>query len=123
MNQTFHQCRSLLSVPEFDTSSTTNVSNLFNDCPTLQSIPALDFSAVTDVGDIFGNSRSLANISITGMAKTFSVQNCRLSAAELDYIYTNLATVTSETITVTGNYGTAADDPSIATAKNWTVTG
>jgi hypothetical protein len=29
----------------------------------------------------------------------------------------------ARTITVTGNYGTASDTPSIATAKGWTVTG
>jgi hypothetical protein len=45
-----------------------------------------------------------------------------LSGAALDEIYTNLATVVGKTIIVTGNYGTASDDPTIATAKGWTVT-
>ena len=49
--------------------------------------------------------------------------NGTLSATALNEIYTNLATVTTQTITVSGNYGTASDNPSIATAKNWTVTG
>ena len=44
-------------------------------------------------------------------------------ALKLNEIYSNLETVTGKTITVTGNYGTASDNPSIATAKGWTVTG
>jgi hypothetical protein len=37
-------------------------------------------------------------------------------------LYTSLQTV-ARTITVTGNWGTASDNPAIATAKGWTVTG
>jgi hypothetical protein len=51
------------------------------------------------------------------------VASCKLSATKLNEIYSNLKTVTGKTITVTGNYGTASDDPSIAIAKGWTVTG
>jgi hypothetical protein len=58
-----------------------------------------------------------------GPKYTFTVANLQLSAAALDEIYTNLPSVTTQTITVTGNYGTASDTPSIATAKGWTVTG
>jgi hypothetical protein len=65
----------------------------------------------------------LSQIKATGIKFTFSVANCKLSAAALNEIYTNLATVTSQTITVSGNHGTNADDPTIATAKGWTVTG
>jgi hypothetical protein len=60
------------------------------------------------------------------MKVSVSFANCKLSAADLNEIYTNLADLTGltgQTITVTGNYGTAGDDPTIATAKNWTVTG
>jgi len=46
----------------------------------------------------------------------------RHAAAQLDEVYTNLPSVTA-TIVVTGNYGTSADDPTIATGKGWTVTG
>jgi hypothetical protein len=40
----------------------------------------------------------------------------------LNNLYTSLQTA-ARTITVTGNWGTASDNPSIATAKGWTVTG
>jgi hypothetical protein len=47
-----------------------------------------------------------------------------LAAAELNTIYTNLGTaVGSQTITVTGNWGTTGDDTTIATNKGWTVSG
>jgi hypothetical protein len=54
---------------------------------------------------------------------TFSVASCNLSSSALNEIYTNLPTVSGQTITVSGNYGTAGDDPTIATAKGWTVSG
>jgi len=54
---------------------------------------------------------------------TFSVAACSLSSAALDEIYTSLPTVTAETITVSTNFGIAADNPAIATGKGWTVVG
>lgn len=60
---------------------------------------------------------------MTGCGYSISYAGCALSAAALNEIYTNLGTVTGQTITVTGNYGISGDDPTIATAKGWTVTG
>ena len=36
---------------------------------------------------------------------------------------TGTVTPAALTVTVTGNWGTATDNPTIATAKGWTVTG
>jgi hypothetical protein len=72
---------------------------------------------------MFNSCNSLARIEASDFRFTFTVANCKLSAAALDEIYTNLPTVTGQTITVSGNYGIAGDDPTIATAKGWTVTG
>ncbi len=60
---------------------------------------------------------------MNGTKESISYASCRLSAEALNDIYTGLATVTAKTITVTGNYGVTGDDPTIATAKGWTVTG
>jgi hypothetical protein len=49
------------------------------------------------------------------------VASCNLSATNLNTIYTSLPTVTSQTISRTGNIGSGSDNTSIATAKNWTV--
>ena len=119
-------CRSLQTVPLFNTAAVTIMSNMFNNCSSLQTVPALNASAVTssaNLGNIFTTCPSLSRIAATGFKYTFSVAICKLSAAALDEIYTNLPTVTGQTITVSGNWGTATDNPSIATAKGWTVTG
>ena len=126
MSYMFSNCPSLQTVPLFNTASVNNMSTMFNNCYSLQTMLALNTTAVTDgtnfVG-MFANCNSLSRIQAKNFRFTFSVANCKLSAAALNEIYTNLPTVTGQTITVTGNYGTAADNPSIATAKGWTVTG
>jgi hypothetical protein len=71
----------------------------------------------------FSTCTSLSRIRATGIRFTFTLASLKLSATALNEIYTNLPTVTGQTITVSGNYGTTGDDPTIATAKGWTVTG
>ena len=124
MQSMFQGCVSLVTVPFFDTSSVTTVVNMFN-TSNVNSIPAYDFSSVSSSSNLaaFANVFSIARIEATGLNYTFSVINCNLSSAALDELYTNLPTVVGQTITVTGNYGVDADDPTIATAKGWTVTG
>ena len=119
----FNSCSSLQTVPAFNTASVTNMINMFNACRSLQTVPAFNTASVTNMSSMFNSCSSLSNIDITNMKVSFSVVNCKLSADRLNEIYTNLATVTGQTITVTGNYGTATDNPAIATAKGWTVTG
>jgi surface protein len=124
--QMFQECFNLSTLPAIDTSSVTSMSQMFRNCHTLSNLPALDASSATSsssYGGMFDNCNSLASNGFTGHKFTFSVQNNKMSAAALDTLYTNLATVVGQTITVTGNYGTAADDPTIATNKGWTVTG
>jgi len=65
----------------------------------------------------------MTRIKTTGMKYSFNISETELNSAELDEVYTNCATVTGQTITVTGCRGTNADDPTIATAKGWTVVG
>lgn len=72
---------------------------------------------------MFASCPSLKVGALAGTAATISYLNCQLSATELNNIYTNLGTVVGQTITVTGNYGNTGDNPAIATAKGWTVTG
>jgi surface protein len=126
MSGMFSGCNNLQTVPLFNTAAVTNMSFMFNSCNSVAAIPALTTTAVTSSGNfntIFGSCNSLSRIEAKDFRFTFSVASCKLSATALNEIYTNLPTVTSQTITVTGNYGTAADNPAIATAKGWTVTG
>ena len=54
---------------------------------------------------------------------TMDISRNKLGPVELDEIYTNLPTKTGQTLTVTNNWGTTSDNPSIATAKGWVVVG
>ena len=150
MNSMFNGCTALQYIPLFNTSSVTSMSSMFNGCTSLKSVPALNTSLVSAFSSIvtacqslndfnitsagaatassgyntmFSSCTSLSKITTTGFKFTFTVTACKLSPAALDAIYTGLATVTGQTITVTNNWGTASDTPSIATAKGWTVTG
>lgn len=126
MNSTFAYCRLLESVPDLDTTLVTSMSGLFNNCQCLREVPDLYMNAPTSssgYSNIFGACSSLSRIRAKEFRWTFSVANCNLGPTELNEIYTNLPTVTGQTITVSGNWGTATDDPTIATAKGWTVTG
>lgn len=118
----FQACYSLKSIPTYNTSAATNMSSMFFYCYSLQTIPALDCSASTNMGNFARDCFGLKRCEATGIKRT-TWFNATLGPDELNEIYTNLATVTGQTITVTGNYGTASDNPSIATAKGWTVTG
>jgi hypothetical protein len=126
MSGMFRNCRTLTTVPLLNMVAAINVSNMFNGCSSLTRLPALNLAAVSssaNAGGFITNCLSLSSAAFTGLRFTFSVASCRLSATALNQIYTNLPTVTGQTITVTGNYGTTGDTPSIATAKGWTVSG
>jgi surface protein len=128
MNGIFASCFSLrdLNITGWDTSAVTNATNMFTSCFALDKIPALNLSAVNTItGQAFcGSSSSLTIMQATGINVSVNMANCMFGATALNEIYTNLsANGTGKTITVTGNYGTASDNPSIATAKGWTVTG
>ena len=123
MSSMFMTCYALQSIPAFNTSSVTNMTTMLNACRSLPIIPAFVTNAVTVATDMFLGSLDIARSLITGMPVDHSYLNCNLSATALNEIYTNLPVVVGKTITVTGNYGVAGDDPTIATAKGWTVVG
>jgi surface protein len=125
MSAMFQNCTVLKTVPAFNPALATNVANLFENCRALVTIPAINFNSVTTLAttSMFLTCTNISAIKMINMRNTFSVASLKLSGAALDEIYTNLPTITSRTITVTGNYGTTTDTPSIATAKGWAVTG
>jgi surface protein len=126
MNGMFQSCVSLTTVPLFNTAAVTNMSLMFFNCGVLQAVPAFNTAAVpasSGFNSMFTSTPNIRRIQATPFRFTFSVGSCKLSAAALNEIYTNLPSVTSQTITVSGNYGTASDNPAIATAKGWAVSG
>ena len=126
MSSMFSSCYALASVPLFNTAAVTTMNGMFNGCSNLTTVPALVTTAVTsstNFTNMFFSCPSLSSIKAKNFRFTFTVGNCKLSSTALNEIYTNLPTVTGQTITVSGNYGTTGDTPSIATAKGWTVSG
>ena len=124
--QMFQNCTSLATVPLFNTAAVTNIQSMFTGCTSLSSVPTLNVSAVSSSGNftnMFNDCNSLSRIQAANFNYTFSVANCKLGATELNEIYTNLPVAVGQTITVSNNVGTTGDNPAIATAKGWTVTG
>ena len=120
----FNGCPSLQSVPALNTANGTNFSSMFYNCFSLQSAPALNTANGTNFASMFQYCYSLQSAALNGTRYSIDYSNAMLSPAELDAIYTALGTAAgAQTITVTGNWGTATDTPSIATAKGWTVAG
>jgi len=116
-------CVSLVTLPAFNTSANTTFQDFARDCFLITVVPALNASASTLMGGLVQTCPNLVRCAMTGINATVSFASCKLSAAELNAIFTSLSsTGTGKTITVTGNYGTATCDTSIATAKGWTVT-
>ena len=124
-NSAFYGCTSLRSLPSGMTlAAVTNASYAFAYCASLQSLPSgMTLAACTTTTNAFGSCSSLQAADGLAIPESFSIASCNFSAAALDALYTSLPTVTGKTITVTGNPGTSGDDPSIATAKGWTVAG
>jgi hypothetical protein len=121
----FGNCYSLQSIPQLDTSKGISFSSMFLSCYSLQSIPQLDTSSGTSFSNMFLSCNSLANVdAIFPNNQSISFASCALGPNALNEIYTNLPVASgTPTITVTGNWGTTGDDPTIATAKGWTVVG
>jgi surface protein len=75
---------------------------------------------MTGIDPVAYNLTNATVASVNTANNTFTVNN----AATGTYVSGGVATIQdNKTITVTGNPGTASDNPSIATNKGWTVTG
>lgn len=123
MASAFQDCGLLVEGPNMDTTKVTTMNGAFLNCYSLMELPAYNLAAVTNFTSWLASVVALRRSRVTGVQETHSYASLTLSAAALNEIYTNLAAVTGKTITVTGNVGVAGDDPTIATAKGWTVTG
>ena len=104
------------------------MSYMFRDCYSLQSIDfsATNVGAVTSVGNFANfatNTGSLIKCRLPQAKWSFTVANNPLTATELNLLFGDLATVSGQTITITGCTGAATCDKTIATNKGWTVTG
>lgn len=143
----FNGCQALprliISLP-----AATSLSNTFRNCGSLRRLEITNLGAVTTLADmcnsdfilrevVFPSASWAGSVATTtnvfnGCGMLSRVDNCyipvsftlpgRHASAQLDEVYTDLPAA-SATITVTGNYGTTGDTPSIALGKGWSVVG
>ena len=130
MASMFANCTQLAAAPAFNIAgASAAMSSMFSGCSSLVSVRLENMATALNTANVFLNCPSLSSIAMPGYFRDgFSVANCKLSPAALNALYASLGTAAgsvaaARTITVTGNWGTVSDDPTIATAKNWTVTG
>ena len=136
MNNMFSNCSSLQTVPLFNTAAVTNMTTMFSTCYSLQTVPELTLTAITllannnlSLGNATANSAdaNLGQVKLTGNRWTQTFQNCKLGAAQLDEMYTALATLNPAVTTVTGNGTTVtytvADRRAFVAGRTVTMTG
>jgi hypothetical protein len=124
----FAQCYSLQTVPAYTFPSTgsVNITGMFTNCYSLESVATQAYGASTTLttgGTTYSTCPNLSSLRSSNLKVSFSIANAKFSGTQLDQVYTDLPTVSAQTITVTNNWGTATDTPTIATGKGWTVTG
>jgi hypothetical protein len=147
LNAAWNSCYSLQLWVGGDFALVSDISSAWATCPALQSWVGGNFPAVTNADAAWNADSSLQLLSIgtlTVLASvvntwvgclsmqsfvapvpvTFTVANCALGRAAIVELFTTLPTIVGQTVTVTGNYGSAAlsaPDLAIATGKGWTV--
>ena len=128
----FIGCQGLVEPPAINTSSATAVQNMFLNCYGLVRTPTTSFASVnsaTGQSGTFEGCISLSTSTVTGTRFTISYQNDRLAGAQLDTIYTNLATLNPAVTNASGNGTTVTYTvgtlgiPAFVAGRTVTITG
>lgn len=106
-----------------------NMGDFANGANSLSSVPALNVTPATNNVTAFNRCYNLADVPanfMLGCKSTTDFRYCSLSVADLNKIFTSLATIPSTQTTkpiiyIRANPGTANCDSAIATTKNWVV--
>jgi surface protein len=153
MANMFNTCTALQTVPLFNTAAVTTMSGMFSNCSSLQTLPLLVTTAMTNASSMLSsctslreipelnlvkissnnnNALGLSNLFTLGKAKltsnrwtqTFSADN--MAAAQLDEMYTALATLNPSVTNVTASGGvvtyTVDDIRAFVAARTVTIT-
>lgn len=134
LDSTFVSCGArALDLSAWNISAVTNITDLFASLSRCRSIkmPAWPAVSVTGIGTNFCNSSynlqkfSVSGTLLNGTASTLNFSACALDSTSLNTIYGTLGSASTGTkaINVGNNPGAASDDPTIATARGWSVTG
>ena len=114
----FNGCSSLTSIPQLDTTNVTDMYNMFNGCSSLTSIPQLDTSNVTSMYSMFSYCYSLTYANIKNVKLAYQLKNSSLLSKEsLLYIINNEAATSAITITLASYaYDRLANDADVVAA-------
>lgn len=120
----FRDAQQLINLGNITLSnSITNLGDMFLFCYCLRRIVFTSSLAnVTSATNFVGLNYNLQEVILPGFRLGFNISNSQMSATALNNMFTSLGTASgSQTITVTGNPGAATCNPTIATAKGFTV--
>ena len=100
---------------------------MFYGCSSLVSVPALDTSQVFDPSWMFDGCTALESVTLPGMGNAFTItQSLDMRETKLNAVAANALMASLGTPPPGGTLQLPATstgaNPSIATAKNWTVT-
>lgn len=120
----FFNCKALESPGMISLNTASFTGSMFYGCASLVVGPAYNIENTVNAASFYSGCFALSKINtLVSLEDGFDIANCNLSASALNAFYSILPTVVSKTLNVSGNPGTASDNPSIATAKGWTVSG
>ena len=123
MGSAFAYCYSLRTIGNITTTTALNGScaSMFRGCGQLRGVNISNMNNVTSLSAAFTDTGSLTSVILTGLTKTVDLQYNMMDADAIDALFTSLGTAVAQTISVDNNPGAATCDPTIATAKGWTV--
>jgi surface protein len=131
MNDMFRFSSGMTFLPALNTSAATTVADMFTGTSTnIKEIAELNLSGITTLannnlglGAALASSAAgnLIRAKLTGMKWTQTFQNCSMGAAQLDEMYTALATLNPAITTVSGNGTTVTYTVGTADIKSFIV--
>jgi hypothetical protein len=119
-------CSSLksLTIGTLPDATTVTLQNMATACQSLQVVEVPAVPLLSNAAAMFNTCSSLTSVRLNGINKSIGFNATGLSGKALNQVYEGLATVSpAQTIDVRGNWGRLEPDhdPTIATAKGWTV--
>ena len=124
IDRALQSAESLLSCKVYGLANSVDATSFARYCYSLQSLEFDDASTISNTLLMLGDCRSLAKLVMPGLKIGISLENCKMSATALNDFMSGLGIPDSaQTIDVSGNWGAATCDPTIATtiSSNWTV--
>ena len=127
MDFMFSNCNSLTSVPQFDTSNVTNMNSMFYYCSRLTTVPLFNTVNVTNMGSMFYNCKSLTNLGgFTGLKVNLGLQDSpKLTIESIVNIINAAADMTSEPKTLVLHQDVfnklSQEQIATASAKGWNI--